>query len=143
MIRRILVSVLTQLVRGYQLVVSPWFAPTCRYYPSCSEYAINALKEHGPLRGLQLATWRLLRCNPWSNGGVDHVPPRRSRSSKGAEDYRHHDDTSPSVERPGNLLYDGPGGTTHPRSGSSDKLVVDESVRAPARPAWRTVHGNL
>lgn len=76
MIRRLLVGGLTKLVRGYQLVVSPWFAPTCRYYPSCSQYAIDALTTHGPLRGTGLAVWRLLRCNPWSAGGVDHVPAK-------------------------------------------------------------------
>lgn len=67
---------LAGLVRGYQLIVSPWFAPTCRYYPSCSSYAIGALRTHGALKGTALAGWRLLRCNPWSRGGVDHVPPR-------------------------------------------------------------------
>lgn len=62
-------------VRGYQLVVSPWFAPTCRYYPSCSAYGLEALRTHGAVRGLALTGWRILRCNPWSRGGVDHVPP--------------------------------------------------------------------
>lgn len=68
---------LVGMVRAYQLVVSPWLAPRCRYYPSCSAYAVTALRVHGPARGLALAAWRLLRCNPWSLGGVDHVPPRR------------------------------------------------------------------
>lgn len=67
---------LVGLVRAYQLIVSPWFAPRCKYYPSCSSYAVTALRTHGALRGTALATWRLLRCNPWSLGGVDHVPPR-------------------------------------------------------------------
>lgn len=67
---------LVGLVRAYQLVVSPWVAPRCKYYPSCSAYAVTALRVHGPGRGLVLAAWRLLRCNPWSLGGVDHVPPR-------------------------------------------------------------------
>ncbi len=71
---RLVARALAGLVRGYQLVVSPWFGPSCRYYPSCSSYAIGALREHGALRGVVLAGWRLLRCNPWSNGGVDHVP---------------------------------------------------------------------
>lgn len=62
-------------IRGYQLVVSPWLPRTCRYYPSCSGYAVTALRRHGALRGLLLAAWRLLRCNPWSDGGVDHVAP--------------------------------------------------------------------
>lgn len=70
--------VLVALVRGYQQIISPWFAPTCKYYPSCSNYAIGALRTHGPLRGLGLTAWRLLRCNPWSAGGVDHVPPPRA-----------------------------------------------------------------
>ncbi len=65
---------LALLVRGYQLVVSPWLGPTCRYYPSCSAYAVTALRRHGAVRGGALAGWRLLRCNPWSRGGVDHVP---------------------------------------------------------------------
>lgn len=65
---------LTALVRGYQLIVSPWFAPRCRYYPSCSAYALGALRRHGPLTGTVLAFWRVLRCNPWSTGGVDQVP---------------------------------------------------------------------
>ncbi|WP_448074206.1 membrane protein insertion efficiency factor YidD [Georgenia yuyongxinii] len=64
------------LVRVYQLVVSPWLAPSCKYYPSCSSYAVTALRRHGVLKGGVLAGWRLLRCNPWSLGGVDHVPPR-------------------------------------------------------------------
>lgn len=65
---------LALVVRGYQLVVSPWTGPSCRYYPSCSQYAVVALRRHGALRGLVLGAWRVLRCNPWSNGGVDHVP---------------------------------------------------------------------
>ena len=64
------------LVRAYQLVVSPWLPPTCKYYPSCSAYAVTALRRHGLAKGAALAGWRLLRCNPWSGGGVDHVPPR-------------------------------------------------------------------
>ena len=68
--------VLTGVVRGYQLIVSPWFAPRCRYYPSCSAYALGALRSHGPLIGTALAFWRVLRCNPWSTGGVDQVPTR-------------------------------------------------------------------
>jgi len=64
------------LVRVYQAVVSPWLPPSCKYYPSCSAYAVTALRRHGALKGAALAGWRLLRCNPWSRGGVDHVPPR-------------------------------------------------------------------
>ncbi|MGC5627814.1 membrane protein insertion efficiency factor YidD [Georgenia sp. Z1344] len=67
---------LLKAVRGYQLIVSPWFPPTCRYYPSCSAFAVGALRTHGAGKGLLLAVWRVLRCNPWSRGGVDHVPER-------------------------------------------------------------------
>lgn len=76
-----LTAVLVGAVRAYQLVVSPWIAPRCKYYPSCSAYAVTALRVHGPWRGTWLAVWRLLRCNPWSLGGVDHVPPRRRPGS--------------------------------------------------------------
>lgn len=72
--RGLLSRMLIGLVRGYQMIVSPWFAPRCRYYPSCSQYAIDAMGKHGVIKGTALATWRLLRCNPWSLGGVDHVP---------------------------------------------------------------------
>jgi hypothetical protein len=69
-------KVLIALLRAYQLVVSPLFGPRCKYYPTCSSYAIEAVRVHGALRGAGMATWRLLRCNPFSNGGLDPVPPR-------------------------------------------------------------------
>jgi len=62
------------LLRGYRAVISPLYGPTCRFYPSCSEYALIAVDKHGVLRGGRLAAWRLLRCNPWNPGGVDLVP---------------------------------------------------------------------
>jgi putative membrane protein insertion efficiency factor len=65
------------LLRGYRAVVSPLYGPTCRFYPSCSEYALIAVDRHGVVRGGGLAAWRLLRCNPWNPGGVDLVPPAR------------------------------------------------------------------
>jgi putative membrane protein insertion efficiency factor len=66
-----------RLIRLYQKVVSPLFPQRCRYYPSCSEYAAQAISGYGILRGLVLAAWRLLRCNPWSQGGVDLVEDQR------------------------------------------------------------------
>ncbi len=62
------------LIRVYQLTISPLIGPTCKYYPSCSHYGLEAVRRHGALRGTVLAGWRVLRCNPWSHGGVDEVP---------------------------------------------------------------------
>jgi uncharacterized protein len=60
-------------IRLYQLLVAPFVpANTCKYHPSCSEYAVLAIRKHGVLKGFALAGWRLLRCNPWSHGGVDY-----------------------------------------------------------------------
>jgi putative membrane protein insertion efficiency factor len=76
--------VLAGLVRGYQLIVSPWLAPSCRFDPSCSAYALEALRVHGGVRGAWLVLRRLARCQPFCAGGYDPVPerrPRRSRSS--------------------------------------------------------------
>lgn len=67
---------LIALVRFYQVVISPLTPPTCRYYPSCSAYALTALQRFGPIKGTWLAVRRVLRCHPWAPGGVDHVPPR-------------------------------------------------------------------
>ena len=69
-------SVLIGLIRVYQYVLSPMLGQRCKYYPSCSSYAIGALREHGVVRGTGMACWRLLRCNPFSHGGYDPVPPR-------------------------------------------------------------------
>jgi putative membrane protein insertion efficiency factor len=62
-------------IRFYQRVISPWTASSCRYYPSCSQYALVAIQRHGVVRGGWLAARRLGRCHPWTPGGVDHVPP--------------------------------------------------------------------
>ena len=70
--RRLLLA----LVRAYRLLFSAWIGNVCRYYPSCSQYALDALNRHGALGGSSLAAWRVLRCNPWSHGGVDPVPER-------------------------------------------------------------------
>jgi hypothetical protein len=58
----------------YQTCISPFTPPSCRFTPSCSEYAKQALKKHGPIKGLRLAIWRILRCNPWGGSGYDPVP---------------------------------------------------------------------
>jgi uncharacterized protein len=64
-------------VRLYRRLVSPALPRRCKYEPTCSLYAIQALREYGILRGLVLAAWRLLRCNPWSHGGYDPVAAQR------------------------------------------------------------------
>jgi len=61
------------LVRGYQRLLSPLLPARCKYHPTCSQYALDALREYGLARGVVLAAWRLLRCNPWSHGGVDYA----------------------------------------------------------------------
>ena len=75
--QRVAARPLIALIRVYQLTISPLLPPSCRYYPSCSAYAVTALQRHGPLRGTWLAARRLGRCHPWTPGGVDHVPARR------------------------------------------------------------------
>jgi uncharacterized protein len=67
-------AALITLVRGYQVALSPLLPPSCRYYPSCSAYAIEALERHGALRGSWLALRRLARCHPFRPGGFDPVP---------------------------------------------------------------------
>ena len=90
---RLLSVVLVAGIRGYQRFISPLFGPTCRYYPSCSAYALGAVRTHGPIKGGILSAWRLLRCNPWSPGGIDHVP------EKGC--WRGGSDIRPAAERVG------------------------------------------
>jgi putative membrane protein insertion efficiency factor len=60
-------------LRLYQLLISPLFPASCKYHPSCSQYAIDAVSQRGIVRGSLLAGWQLLRCNPWSHGGFDPV----------------------------------------------------------------------
>ena len=68
---------LVAAIRLYQLAISPLLPPACRFYPSCSQYALLAIRAHGPLTGIWLAFTRLARCHPWHPGGVDFVPERR------------------------------------------------------------------
>ena len=79
-----LLSALIGLLKGYRYFVSPWLGSNCRFYPSCSVYASEALQQHGVWQGGRLALWRIVRCHPWQAGGVDLVPSR-SRSYSRAE----------------------------------------------------------
>ncbi|GAA1296922.1 membrane protein insertion efficiency factor YidD [Pseudonocardia xinjiangensis] len=80
--RSVVARVLIGLLHGYQRWVSPALPPTCRFYPTCSAYAVEALQVHGVLRGSWLTLCRLLRCAPWHPGGIDPVPPRRPRPAR-------------------------------------------------------------
>ena len=66
-------AVLVLLVRAYQLLISPWLGPRCRYVPTCSEYFVLAVEKYGAIKGTCKGVWRVCRCHPWSKGGYD--PP--------------------------------------------------------------------
>jgi putative membrane protein insertion efficiency factor len=70
-------------VRLYQLAISPWMPPACRYHPTCSHYMVGAVETHGVWKGILLGTLRLLRCAPWGGHGYDPVPPAPQRESAG------------------------------------------------------------
>ena len=63
-------------IRFYQYAISPFMAPHCRYYPTCSEYTVQAISQHGALRGSWMGLRRILRCHPWAEGGYDPVPEK-------------------------------------------------------------------
>jgi len=69
-------------IRGYRRFISPVIPARCRFHPSCSAYALEAVAVHGPVRGLALALWRLLRCHPFHPGGYDPVPPARAAQAE-------------------------------------------------------------
>jgi len=70
-------KILIGLINFYKRHISPFLPPSCRFYPSCSNYAIEALEVHGTIKGLFLTLWRILRCNPFCKGGYDPVPPKK------------------------------------------------------------------
>ena len=93
------------LVRGYQLIISPHLPRSCRYTPTCSAYAVQALREYGAVKGTILAVWRVLRCNPW--GGHGHDPPRwfgepptEATTAPTADDESLLDDDAPHAQKP-------------------------------------------
>lgn len=73
--KNLLKKLVILLIRGYQLLLSPWLPPSCRYQPTCSVYAIEAMERHGLLKGGWLAARRIGRCHPWGDSGYDPVPP--------------------------------------------------------------------
>jgi putative membrane protein insertion efficiency factor len=78
-IRLLFVQLLLLPVYFYQYAISPLKPATCRHFPTCSQYAVEALKVHGPFKGLYLAIHRFLRCNPWGTHGYDPVPPKKMK----------------------------------------------------------------
>lgn len=74
--REFVIKLLSAPILFYRKFISPMFGARCMYYPTCSAYALEALKKHGPIAGTLLAVWRILRCNPWSAGGIDRVPDK-------------------------------------------------------------------
>jgi uncharacterized protein len=104
-------------IRFYQRFITPYTPATCRYYPTCSAYAVTALRERGAPVGLWLTVRRLGRCNPWSSGGIDHVPPRRER--------HRHPESSPSGP-----VVAGAG----PEPSGSGRSAPSPDVPNPARP---------
>ncbi len=82
-------KVLIAPIRFYQRFITPYTPATCRYYPTCSAYAVTALRTHGAVVGTGLTIWRLLRCNPWSDGGIDHVPAKGQLRHRAGEQGEH------------------------------------------------------
>lgn len=66
--------ILLGVVKAYRLLLSPWLGSGCRFSPTCSEYALDALRQHGAAYGSALTVWRIARCHPWCDGGLDPVP---------------------------------------------------------------------
>ncbi|MBT8489398.1 MAG: membrane protein insertion efficiency factor YidD [Gemmatimonadetes bacterium] len=89
-----LARILIALVRFYQLAISPWFPGSCRYHPTCSAYANEAIRRYGSFRGVYMSARRLARCHPWGGHGYDPVPQRLGGPGPGAEG-----DEEPTLER--------------------------------------------
>jgi uncharacterized protein len=73
-VQKTITTILVALVKSYQMMLSPFFGQQCRFTPTCSQYAIDALQTHGSAKGLQLTVKRIMRCHPWHVGGHDPVP---------------------------------------------------------------------
>lgn len=125
---QVLVLPLVGLIRVYQLFISPLTPPTCRYYPSCSAYAVTSLRRFGPIKGTWLAARRLLRCHPWSPGGVDHVPARAHTASATGSDGH-----GPTPDPAGSPGTQGTPGTLG-QAGSEPASRVSTDSRSADRP---------
>jgi uncharacterized protein len=109
-VKRLLALPLLALIRAYQRWISPAFPRRCKYEPTCSAYAVEAIRELGPLRGSIVAGWRLLRCNPLSDGGIDDLEDRRLFPSRrsGTTGRRHGHARASSEGRSEQLTPAGP-----------------------------------
>ena len=90
-----------KLIKFYQKCISPLFPPKCKYYPTCSCYALTAVKKFGAVRGSALAVWRILRCNPWSLGGIDYVPEKFTFKVKKIDYSKLHSEADTAEEKNG------------------------------------------
>ena len=97
--KRRLSHALLALIRAYQRWISPAFPRRCKYHPTCSDYAVQAVRELGPVRGSIVAGWRLLRCNPLSDGGIDDLADRRLFRRAGARKRPEADRPEPAPNR--------------------------------------------
>jgi uncharacterized protein len=102
-VKRLLTAILLGPIHAYQRWISPMLGPRCRYYPSCSHYAEEAIRELGPVRGFILAGWRLLRCNPFSKGGFDELSDRRLFRSTPTKSERPQDPAPPRSAESGRI----------------------------------------
>ncbi|MFM1905312.1 MAG: putative rane protein insertion efficiency factor [Actinomycetota bacterium] len=78
MLTKLLSTPIIYIIQAYRKFISPLTPPSCRLHPSCSTYALKAVQTHGPIKGVLLSVWRVLRCNPFTKGGVDPVPAKGS-----------------------------------------------------------------
>ncbi len=86
-------TLLLFLLRGYQFAISPMLGQNCRFYPSCSDYAVDAIREYGACHGSLMAGKRLCKCHPWHAGGVDIVPPNPKKQTSAATSVADHSST--------------------------------------------------
>lgn len=93
-LRTLTARLLYLLIRGYQLLISPVLGSNCRFYPSCSSYTLEAIERHGPLRGSWLGIRRILRCHPFSDGGIDPVPPCQHPHEHSDSSHRRNDNAA-------------------------------------------------
>ena len=128
-----LALVLIAPIRFYQRFITPYTPATCRFYPTCSSYAVTALREYGALRGTWLTLRRLGRCHPWSEGGIDYVPPRRRRGGE-PESPRVSSDSESSVSSMSSAVP----ASAAPKATGTDVPPAQTTDSRPAAPTDRS-----